>query len=166
MAKAVRPAIRAATLADVDEIVRVVNTAYTKAEAHFTDELRTDPAEVAVLVALGQFLVAGGVDGIAGAVHVHIDGETGHFGMLAVEPPAQGRGLGRVLVESVEALCAERGCREVHLEAVNARVELPPWYERMGYVQYGTAPYVRPPEQCKIPVHFVLMKKDLDPARG
>ncbi|MGI8926223.1 MAG: GNAT family N-acetyltransferase [Tepidiformaceae bacterium] len=153
--------VRVATPADVEAVVAVVNAAYNKAESFFTDELRTDAVEVSELVGRGEFLVVDGAAGPAGAVHVQAEAQRGHFGMLAVAPSAQGAGLGRMLVDAAEAYCAERGCSEIHLEAVDARVELPRWYERLGYVAYGTVPYVRPEEQMKMPVCFVLMAKRL-----
>lgn len=153
--------VRPATAGEVEAIVRLVNEAYHLAERHFTDELRTDVGEVSELVARGEFLVLEAEQGLVGAVHLHIEGDQGHFGMLAVAPAYQRQGFGRRLVEAVEEHCLAHGCREVHLEAVDARVELPGWYARMGYIEYGTAPYVRPPEQCKMPVHFILMKKHL-----
>ena len=159
-------ATRQAGPEDIEAILFIVNTAYTLAEAHFTDELRTDLAEVTEAVAAGRFIVLEHEGRIAGAVHVESQPPHGHFGMLAVEPSLQNRGLGRILVAAAESRCREHGCSEIHLEAVNAREPLPPWYERLGYTEYGRAPYVRPPEACKIPVEFVLMSKRLEAEGG
>jgi ribosomal protein S18 acetylase RimI-like enzyme len=160
----VNASLRNADPADVNAIVDLVNAVYQETESFFTDELRTSYDEVARLVALGEFIVADRASEILGAVHCHIDPPRGHFGMLAVAASQRRNGLGRALIAEVERRSAAAGCSEVHLEVVDARVELPPWYNRMGYVATGAAPYVRPPEQMKMPVAFIVMAKRIQPA--
>ena len=58
-----------------------------------------------------------------------------------------------------EALCTALGCAAVHLQIVNLRQELGPWYRSQGYREIGTAPYDHRP--AKQPCHFICMSKPL-----
>jgi predicted N-acetyltransferase YhbS len=81
-------------------------------------------------------------------------------GFLAVDPERQHRGLGRRLVEEAENHARASGCRAMDIHIVSLRVELPPFYRRLGYVETGTEPF--PAEiKSKLPCHFVLMSKPL-----
>jgi ribosomal protein S18 acetylase RimI-like enzyme len=62
---------------------------------------------------------------------------TGRLFQMAVDPTAQRTGLGRRLVDALEAELRRRGIVVVHLHARAAAV---PFYERLGYVTYG-APF-------------------------
>jgi hypothetical protein len=48
------------------------------------------------------------------------------------------------------------------LRVVNVRTELPAYYQKLGYVQSGTAPF---PEHVDtlLPCHFLIMSKPLIP---
>jgi predicted GNAT family N-acyltransferase len=59
---------------------------------------------------------------------------TGRLFQMAVDSAAQRTGLGRRLVESLEAELRRRGIVDVHL---HARAEAVPFYEGLGYVTYG-----------------------------
>jgi hypothetical protein len=61
---------------------------------------------------------------------------------------------------AAESYCRERGSRFMDIHIVNVRVELPPFYQRRGYVETGTSPF---PEDIvtKIPCHFIVMSKAL-----
>ncbi len=74
-------------------------------------------------------------------VYVVIHGETGYFGMLSIDPARQGHGLGRQLIAAAEAHCRNAGCRQMELEVVNLRTELPPFYRRFGYAESVTRPF-------------------------
>lgn len=58
--------------------------------------------------------------------------------MLAVDPSAQGRGLGRLIVEAAEGYCRQQGCRFMDITVLSLRPELAPFYRRLGYVETGT----------------------------
>ncbi len=85
---------------DAVAIARVVNAAY-RVEDFFKVGDRTDAREVAEFLLHETFLVARDEDdAIVGAVRVSTDGERGHFGMLSVDPSAQGTGLAPVMSSS------------------------------------------------------------------
>ena len=126
-------AVRAATESDIAEIVRVVNAAF-QVERDFRAGDRTSVEEVARLMANSVFLVAKRDDAIAGAVQVKVSGNTGYFGMLAVDPAQQRYGIGRTLLEAAENYCRGQGCHEITLHTGSIRTELFPYYGKFGYV--------------------------------
>lgn len=75
---------------------------------------------------------------VVGCVIFHPDGAGGgRLLQMAVDPTLHGRGVGRQLVEALEAELVERGVRSVVLHARHHAVG---FYERLGYVCFG-APY-------------------------
>jgi GNAT superfamily N-acetyltransferase len=159
---------RLATPPDIPELVRLINTAY-RVEAFFIRGDRTSPDEVRTLMAAAgaQFLVINGTDPArpAGTVYVETHGARGHFGLLAVDPGQQGKGLGRKLVAAVEAYCRAAGCRVVELEVFDVRTELPPFYASCGYVAVGVVEFGKPELLLK-PAHLIVMRKPLGPTPG
>ena len=148
-------AVRRATAADAPALADLVNRAYAL-ESFFAEGPRTSAGEIAQMLERGTFLVLEYDGGLAGAVWVE---DRGYFGMLSVAPEVRGHGLGTRLVRIAEAMCEALGCATIDLRIVNVREELGRWYRSLGYHEVGTAPYtVRP---VKMPVHFVLMRKQL-----
>lgn len=77
-------------------------------------------------------------DAVVGCVLFHPDGsDGGRLLQMAVEPGLQGQGLGRRLVQRLEADLADRGVRTVVLHARHHAIG---FYERLGYACFG-APY-------------------------
>ena len=75
-------------------------------------------------------------------------------------PP--GTGARKRLITEAEDYCRRAGCREMELEVVNLRTELPPFYRRFGYVETGTRPFSET-ERTSQPCHFIVMSKPLPP---
>ena len=154
--------VRRAQEADVPALVRLVNAAFL-AEAPFVSGDRVDADEIRGRCASGLFLVAEDENGaFLGCVVLDTESTPGRFGLLAVSPEAQGRGLGRRLVALAEARLLAAGRTEVEIVVVSARRELLRFYETLGYAPVGTAPFPRP-EKLKTPCHFVLMRRGLQP---
>jgi GNAT superfamily N-acetyltransferase len=157
------PSPRRATADDVPALVHLVNRAF-RVEAFFVDGDRTHEADVRSKLATPQgcFLVLDGPapGQLAAAVYTEIRGARGYFGMLAVDPGQQKRGLGRLLVAAVEDHCRAAGCRFLDLDVVNLRPELPVIYRALGFAPFDTAPF---PDNFRVrrPVHLVVMTKPL-----
>lgn len=154
------PSVRAATEADLPEIIRITNRAY-RAESFCILGERTSVDDINALWQSGRFLViddAGSESQLAGSVYVKITGTRGYLGMLAVDPVAQGRGLSRLLVEAVEDHSRAAGCDVVDLKVVNVREDLFPYYEKLGFIVGGTMPFPVPERMLK-PLHLVQMSK-------
>lgn len=154
---------RPATADDVAAVVRLVNAAY-RVEDFFIRGDRTSQEDVRARVAAphGSFLIIEAPEAhtLAGAVYVEIRGDRGHFAMLAVEPERQGQGIARALVRAVEDHCLAAGCRCLDIDVVNLRSELPPFYEKLGFVFHGTAPFPDP-TKLRRAAHLILMTKPL-----
>jgi GNAT superfamily N-acetyltransferase len=155
---------RVAGDADVPELVRLINRAYA-VEGFFVSGDRTNPSQVRDRMrrTTSYFLAIDDpevVERLAACVWVEVRGDRGYFGMLAVDPERQGRGLARLLVRTVEDHCRAAGCRFLDISVVNLRTELPAFYHQFGFAPYGTAPFHEPHTLTRA-AHLVLMTKPL-----
>lgn len=150
--------VRVAVPADTDAIVGLVNEAY-KVEAFFVAGDRVSRADVESIVRAGECLVADEGARVVACIHVSSDSGRGYFGMLAVSPDVQGRGLGRRLIAAAEDRARSAGCAVMDIKVVNLRTDLIAFYERLGYAATGTEPYEHRP--VLQPCHFVTMEKRL-----
>ncbi len=154
--------MRIANEADIPEIVRVINAAY-RVEDFFVRGNRTNAEDVAArMTALdGCFIVAERGDGVlVAATSVDVHENRGHFAMLSVDPAAQGKGYGRLMIDAVEDHCRKAGCSHLDIEVVNLREELPAFYERLGFVTTTTAQFSNPAKLTR-DAHLVLMTKTI-----
>jgi ribosomal protein S18 acetylase RimI-like enzyme len=148
---------RIADLADVDALVRLINSAF-RVERPFIEGDRIDAEGVRSYMAKGKFLVAGNSASLAACVYVEIRDHRGYLGLLGVDPSRQGTGLGRKMMDAAENYFREAGCRIVNLRVISARTPLPAFYRHLGYHETGTAPFA-PDVPLKVPCHYVLMSK-------
>ena len=161
MAKSSQITIRAATREDVPAIIALVNQAFQVED--FLEGTRTDATRMENTLKTGEFLVATDAEEkISGAVYVELHGKRGYFGMLAVDPALQGRGLGRALIEAAENRCRTLGCSYMDIKVLSLRSSLPEYYRRFGYVQTGVEEF-RPSRPLKngVACHCILMSKQL-----
>jgi predicted N-acetyltransferase YhbS len=152
--------IRTATPADAAKITAVINAAFRVAEGFFIDGNRITQNEVEHSLAKAVFLLAEEGETLNGCVYVELRGERSYLGLLSVDPAYQQGGLGSLLMSEAEKYCRERGSRFMDIYIVHLRTELPPFYERRGYVENGTTPF--PADvPTRIPCHFINMSKPL-----
>ena len=156
--------LRTARAAEAAAIAALVNAAF-QVEAFFKRGDRTDAGEIGNMMQRGEFLVLDHSEapdapgtGLAACVYTRTNGDRGYFGMLSIDPRSQGRGLGRSIIAAVESRFRAQGCRAIDIHVVNVRKELPPFYERLGYVASGTLPF---PDDggATQPCHFIVMTK-------
>lgn len=150
--------IRVAVPADAARITDVINAAFRIAEDFFIDGNRITQAEVEEYLSTGTFMVTENGDRFSGCVYVELRGERSYLGLLSVDPDCQQGGLGSLLMREAEKYCRERGSRAMDILMVNLREDLPPFYEKRGYVHTGTTPFPADVE-TKIPCHFINMSK-------
>jgi len=132
--------IRVATAADVDRLIPVVNSAF--AIETFIDGARTNEQQMAEMMQKGAFLLMeDDARLVLASVFVELRGNRGYFGMLAVDPSRQGRGLGRAMVEAAESHCRRRGCQRMEISVLSLRPELVPFYNNLGYVETAREPF-------------------------
>jgi N-acetylglutamate synthase-like GNAT family acetyltransferase len=157
------PTVRPASAADLPEIARVVNLAF-RVEDHFVHGDRTTVGQLAERMAQPgvEFLVVDSdtPGALAAAVVFEARADHGYFGMLSVDPALHGRGIARLLIESMEARCRELGLTTLRIDIVNLRHELPAFYARFGFVEVGRKPFPDP-EKLKQVVEMVVMEKEI-----
>jgi ribosomal protein S18 acetylase RimI-like enzyme len=148
----IRPAVRA----DAAALVRLINAAFA-VERFFVDADRVDFAEVLRHLDTGTFLVE---DGVSACVYVERRGDHAYLGLLSVDPPLQGSGLGRGMVAAAESYARGLGCRYMDLRVVSLREELPGFYRKLGYNETGIGEF--PAEvPTKQPCYLIEMSKPL-----
>jgi ribosomal protein S18 acetylase RimI-like enzyme len=74
-----------------------------------------------------------GLIGLHVMVTVHRESAVGRIPVLVVREDAQGRGIGRMLVEAVEARLRQAGCKLIEVTSNNSRVDAHRFYQRLGY---------------------------------
>lgn len=152
---------RVAGVADAASIAAVTNAAF--AIETFLEGMRTDAGRVLEMMRHGIFLVHAGRDEqLAASVYVETRGTRGYFGMLAVDPLYQGKGIGARMAKSAEDYCSERGCKVMDITVLSLRPELLPFYHRLGYQEIGTEDFhplrpLKPGATC----HSIVMSKRL-----
>jgi GNAT superfamily N-acetyltransferase len=151
--------IRSARRGDIPALVQLINAAFLVEQFVFDGD-RINAEETQTFMETGKFLVAHDSAGFAGCVYLEIRKDRGYLGLLAVDPPRQGSGLGRKLVAAAEDYFRAAGCCAVDLRVISQRTPLPPFYRRLGYVETGTAPF-SPSLQTKVPGHYIVMSKSL-----
>ena len=83
------------------------------------------------------------------------------FGPLAIKVGCQNQGIGKKLIARVEELCYEKGKRRLDMVVVDARTDIIPMYEKMGFKRTGkTAPYYEP-QYLTRDAKFVYFSKQL-----
>lgn len=101
-------------------------------------------------VAPDLFLV-GEIDGsIVASVMGGYEGHRGWINYLAVDPSMQRRGLGRQMMDAVEARLQARGCPKINLQVRDTNEQATGFYRAIGYavdpvVSFGKRLIVDPP---------------------
>lgn len=169
--------LRTASAADVAAIVSLVQSAYRgesglrgwTTESHLLDGQRTDAADVAALIERpdSRVLLAEVEGQLQASCHVEREGESAYFGMFAVNPTGQGRGLGKQMLAAAERVARDDWqCRFMRMTVIEQRDELIAWYERRGYQRTGEyKPFPYGDERFGIPrrddLRFEVLTKSL-----
>lgn len=143
---------RKAVIADANAVAAIVNAAYRgdssrkgwTTEADLLEGSRTDFADIVVLLeAAGSvILMAESIDQhgkhLLSTAHLErvdeSDVPAAFFGMFAVDPELQAKGLGKQMMQSAEALVLQEwGTRKMLMDVISVRTELIAFYERRGY---------------------------------
>lgn len=128
--------VRAATVADLDDIEHIVNAAYARyiarigrRPAPMTVDYRTLVATTDhVWVLIDTSEVVGLIVTVPEADHLLIDN-------VAIAPLVQGRGHGRILLAHAEKQAHELGLPQTRLYTNAAMTENLEFYPRMGYAE-------------------------------
>jgi ribosomal protein S18 acetylase RimI-like enzyme len=139
---------RAATAADIDAIVALVESAYRgdasrqgwTTEADFLDGRRTGADDVSACLARerSRILLAERNGELLACAHVAEEDGAGYFGMFSVKPDLQGGGIGKhVLAEAERIVRDEWHLPSMRMTVIDIRDELIAFYERRGYRRTG-----------------------------
>jgi ribosomal protein S18 acetylase RimI-like enzyme len=139
---------RAATAADIDAIVTLVESAYRgdasrqgwTTEADFLDGRRTGADDVTACLARerSRILLAERDGAMLACAHVAEEDGAGYFGMFSVRPDQQGSGIGKhVLAEAERIARDEWRLPSMRMTVIDIRDELIAFYERRGYRRTG-----------------------------
>ncbi|PRY11801.1 GNAT family N-acetyltransferase [Kineococcus rhizosphaerae] len=143
---------RAAHAADVPAVVTLVESAYRgdasragwTTEADLLEGQRTDAEGIsAVVEGADAVLLLAERDGAHGAellgcCELRRVGEAAYFGTFAVDPAAQGGGIGRRLLTHADAEAVRRwGAPYLEMTVIAQRADLIAWYERLGFARTG-----------------------------
>ena len=136
---------RPATLSDVLALERLINRAYRSKEGvqgwtnegHLLEGDRTDHTHLQELIEApnSQILLCYlSNDELVGSVHLTFYQDHIYFGMLAVDPIHQSKGIGRYLLQAAKDLANLKGLRRIKLTVLSTRQELIDWYRRSGFM--------------------------------
>lgn len=124
---------RRARPADTAQVCRIARDAF----AGYTPRLGRPPREIGLdypsLVQRGLVLVAGSADGLAGFAVAEPRDDTLAIDVVAVDPAAQHRGIGRRLIAHAEAQARVSGLRRIDLAVDEMMWETLGLYARLGY---------------------------------
>jgi len=152
--------MRFAEAKDAKEIADLLNSAYRgegskvgwTTEADLVDGLRTTQEEVQTLISTPQnYFILMGDSRISACVFVKIENlQTLYFGMLAVRPELQAKGVGKELLKHIEAFARKKGLSRIRLSVINLRDELIAFYIRQGFCLTGNEEAFPLPDLVKV----------------
>jgi ribosomal protein S18 acetylase RimI-like enzyme len=132
--------LRPATAADVTRLTEVVRAAY----GHYVKRLGGPPRpltdDYAAVVRTHSVTVAERAGRIVGLIVLRADDEGFLVDNVAVDPPHQGSGVGRALLEHADVAARQAGFDSIHLYTHERMVENLALYARVGYVEYDRRP--------------------------
>ena len=139
---------RPATLDDLIQIEKLVNTAYRgetsrqgwTTEADLLDGQRTDKEALHDIINATDniIILCHKANQLIGTVHLHCEQEICHFGMFTIQPSLQNLGIGKKFIAYAEKYARNTlGCTYMAMTVIDLRTELLQWYERRGYINTG-----------------------------
>jgi len=139
---------RAATAADIPNVISLVESAYRgdasrvgwTTEADFLDGRRTGRDDIEAILARPQstLLLAQRSGELLACAHVAVEDGAGYFGMFSVNPSLQGGGIGKAVLAEAERIAREQWhCPAMRMTVIDIRDELIAFYERRGYRRTG-----------------------------
>ena len=127
--------IRLALEDDLAAVRAIARAAYARYVGRIGREPAPMVADFAASLAAGNLWVAG--DPVRGFVVAYPRGDHWHLENVAVDPVAQGQGIGLALMRHVEGLARAGGAKAVELYTNAKMTENQTLYPRLGYAETG-----------------------------
>ncbi|MHA7772084.1 GNAT family N-acetyltransferase [Roseibium sp. M-1] len=143
-----QPAIRKAKLQDAPQLKACIKRAYAPVKSILPD-LPDVSSGVEQDILENHVFVAESGGRIAGCAIIGLNGDKAHLMNIAVDPDLKGKGVGRLLIEAVEAYAKENVARELHLATHTGMPENVALYSHLGW------------SEMERNGNKILMKKDL-----
>jgi len=152
--------IRTANRRDLPALISLINKAF--AIETFLEGTRTDEERLSATMRDGDLLMAERDGQAVACVYVELRGEQAYFGMLAVDPAQQGKGLGKFMTMAAERHGRKHECKRMDISVLSLRPELLPFYRALGYSETGTEDF-RPSRPLRegTACHCIVMSKPL-----
>ena len=150
---------RNAAPSDAEALVRLINRAFAIELKFFSTE-RIDLPALLEHMKKGTIMVAEETGNLVGCVYLELRGGLSYFGLLAADPDHQGRGIGLKLIDMAESFGRDAGCTVMQIRILHLRTELPPFYEKLGYIRVRNETPLQIPSAYQ-PYEFILMEKGL-----
>lgn len=157
--------ITKATIADVFDLNKLINSAYRGAsskkgwttEADLLEGKRTTEAELVEIIQdqKNTILKYSENNHIIGCVLLIEKKNLLYLGMLTVSPELQNSGIGKKLLQQAEILASGLGLSKIGMTVITVREELIAWYMRQGYRDTG--------ERAPFPVSDVFSQTTIQP---
>lgn len=140
--------ITLATLADIPELVVLINSSYRgesskkgwTTEANLIGGQRIDNEGLTEQMADPNAVILKNTNDegkITGCVYLQKRADKLYLGMLTVSPVLQANGLGRQLLQAAEGYARSINYHTITMTVITTRTELLEWYERRGYSKTG-----------------------------
>lgn len=136
---------RFAISSDIPALESLINRAYRSNdgvtswtnEAHLLEGHRTDADHLKELIeAPGSMILLchSSSEELIGSCHLIRSKDQLYFGMLAVDPMHQSKGIGRFLLDAAKEFAVSNTLSQIKLTVLSTRQELIDWYTRSGFV--------------------------------
>ena len=134
------PSVRAANANEAVRLASFFSSTLSEVGEGWREERTANVDDVTAMVQHGKFVVLDSTCGneVLGAFHMTCENGQMRVQMLAVSPTSHRRGIGRRLLDIAESFASALGCAQVVVELRGTSQELRRWYQRLGYVDYGT----------------------------
>ena len=129
-----KPVVREAKPSDAPRLVELVRLLDKQIDEKALRKNLTalrKSGETPLVATLGKEVV--GLCGISARVMIHRDAPIGRISPLVVAEEAQGKGIGRMLVEAAERWMRKKGCKLVEVTSNDRRAAAHAFYRHMGY---------------------------------
>lgn len=141
--------IQHAQSADIPDLVKLINSAYRgeysrigwSTEADLLEGIRTDESDLQEILQSrsSQIIVVKEENNrLIACIHAYYQNNQAAFGLFAVEPSYQNRGIGKLLLAYAEnAVMKKWQVKKVSMDVISCRCELIEYYNRRGYHATG-----------------------------